>query len=1231
MVIGRTEGRKTAAGLKVIRGSDVNIYELKPDELGGLDQSEFVDMVNHLIRAEASRRSIPPSGIHTNLRVNEPDAGIDARVDAPLSHESQWVPSGVSVWQVKSANVYPGELRDEAGKPGVLEAVASGGTYCIAIGVDYGDDLRQSREKALRDRFLELGLPARYRLYSASDLAAWASEIPAIVLLPQFDHPIGGLTRWAAWEQHHLHGVPFQSDPRRAEIMQQIRRSEKGEIDLSHLRLEGQSGVGKTRLALESFRATSASERLLYAYQPDDVPPPFFSWMEANSAHSAILVVDECDKKTGDYLHGQSARSGGRVLLVTIGPGRPPDHTRSPPEGVLVLERMNEDQIRAVVEAASSTLYPQAVDFIIRVSGGFVKLATALARAMMRDPSLMSAADLSRVYDVDHILTTLIPGHLHRRTMKAIALLSRVGWEREVASEGQIVTEFAGVAWPQAQDAVNDMVYQGYVAKQGRYRYVTPHLLAVWLALEVWEARGEEILGLLPKLPTPSSRRALLERVSDLGETEVARRVAEELLSDTGLFPDIDALDEAGRSEVLGMLTMAAPEAGLRALERILLHLPRDRLLSFAKGRRHTVWTLERLAWHPETFVQAARVLLRLAEAENEPYSNNATGVWSDLFQTRLGGTSVPALERHRVLAEALSSESPEVRRLAVLGIAAALRTREMRSADSEYQRGRVVPAEWTPHSWEEEWQARRSALGLLDTCLSDGDTEISAEARAILVQSARGLVRIGLANEVLQRIDATPVRDENEAHELWRLLQQILDRESTTLSDSQRARAEQIAYALVGDSYHDRLRRWVGQGSPIDYRDLKERGLRQEDMAAKMAEEGFQNPSLLGDELDWLASPEARLVHAYGRRLGELDHAETWLPELVERVKAGASPGLLGTYLRGRSDSGGCERVHDLLDTWAQDSGMARVSYEITWRLQPGERAARRAARLVDNGWIPPGELSRLAWGRWPQAVSIETYGLLLERLSQCDNIAATEAGLRMLLQWLEEYPDDADELASEAWAFLERPGALGERRGSMTAFYWQNVAARYVPKDPRRVASVILRFFEASEVVTLESDERMEVLREALLADPEGVWEQVGEQLLREDEVGFRLRLSLRRWGVEVVGTDTLLEWADRKSPSGPRILAKLAIPLSSLARALLIRYPGDESVGGALTATFLSGSWWGPESAWLESKLATAREWCEVDDPAIQEWARELKTMIEETLKRVRLAEEEEFLRQ
>jgi len=83
-----------------------------------------------------------------------------------------------------------------------------------------------------------------------------------------------------------------------------------------------------------------------------------------------------------------------------------------------------------------------------------------------------------------------------------------------------------------------------------------------------------------------------------------------------------------------------------------------DELLQFEQGRRDIIWALEGTALYADLFCQSARLLLALAEAENETWSNNATGVFAGLFSLGYGEvapTSLAPEYRLPVLMEALS------------------------------------------------------------------------------------------------------------------------------------------------------------------------------------------------------------------------------------------------------------------------------------------------------------------------------------------------------------------------------------------------------------------------------------------------------------------------------------------------------------------------------------------------------------------------------------------------
>src|SRR5579864_3536676 len=93
--------------------------------------------MNRLIRVEAALLHIPPTNVETSLRINDPDGGIDARIQAGTV-ESRWISSGLSVWQFKAGRtITAASILEEAQKPGVRKALADGGTYYLVVSADF--------------------------------------------------------------------------------------------------------------------------------------------------------------------------------------------------------------------------------------------------------------------------------------------------------------------------------------------------------------------------------------------------------------------------------------------------------------------------------------------------------------------------------------------------------------------------------------------------------------------------------------------------------------------------------------------------------------------------------------------------------------------------------------------------------------------------------------------------------------------------------------------------------------------------------------------------------------------------------------------------------------------------------------------------------------------------------------------------------------------------------------
>lgn len=1209
------------------------LFNIQEKEIEFLLEPEFVDVLNKLLKAESQRFGIPVHAVNTTMRLNDPDGGVDARVEHSISlPPNSRIPMGLSVWQYKHGDSSIKEITKETKKPGVQDAIIAGGAYCYVTGKGYGDRARRSRENILSKACTDRGLTPNSKLFTAQNVADWVSEYPPVAMLSYFRRPVHDelltFEQWLGLPELRIDRIGFEADQQRQKIINEIGETITKQFGLISLRIAGRAGVGKTRLTLEAIRANRLDVETLYARSIEGVPSNLFSSVEANPHIRMVLVVDETTYEDAVKLHQLASRCKGRLFLITVGhdAGLSGSKTEIPE---YYLDTLSDEAIKNLIGRAIPQ--PEILSFVVKASGGYVKLATALAESIVRNPSILGAAQLSGIPDVSIILESLIPDLQDRKVMEALSLLRRVGLEGDVASEGETLARFMGIDFRDMKRITEQMIRKGIVVKRGRYRYVTPHLLAVWFAVSLWRALSEDIVDellLAEEGLSPIAAQSLLERLADLGEEDIATPVVEKLLNTEGLFAKLDDLNNEFRSKIFAILTEAAPKAAANALERVLGHMPRDELHFLNVGRRQIVWSLEKLLSWEDTFWIASRLLLKLAEAENESYANNATGVWCNIFQTHLGNTPVPAIDRHRLIQEALESDLHETRLIGVQAILRALSTYETGLGGIDTG-GYIAPQAWRPKNWEEIWETRRSALCLLDRALADSSLEVAMAARNVLLNTAQGLVSQGMYDDVIPRLQTLPITSEQDKRELWELYKRILHFLSASLSDVQRTELQQIVDGLLGTNYHDRLRRWVGKVSPVDWKELKDQGKKPEEMATALAEEGFADPDLLRQGLSWLGSDEAVQGFSFFKRLGELDERHEWLNELIEVVRKAGNPNMLSVYLIGRSEAGEKEWVRQLLDGWSDsEQAMTPVIYETTRRLEGSERGAARVIKLIDKGWLAITQLGWLGWGKWAEPLSSSAIEALLEQLVKYEDPYSTEISLVLLMNWLKHHKDEDSKMLKYASKLLTRTSAINSQ--NMLQYYWEQLAEYYSDNLAVELAQAILQSFLEVEYISAHAeDARMNILRQALIKQPREVWQLIGEMLLRKDMKGYELRLSMRNWGIEIAGIANLLEWANSNKPIGPCILAELAIPLSELAYQLLLQFDNEECIGSGLAATFLSGSFWGSEAQWLQSKLKTALDWAENDQPAIRKWAQSLVSIIETDMKRARQREEEELL--
>ncbi len=1216
-------------------------YEVSGRDIERLSDVELLDLLNRLLLAEVNKLAVSPTAVQTNLRKTDPDGGVDAKTDLPKQQRGRWIPPGACAWQYKSGRIRVAEILKEVSKPGVQRILREGGTYLLVSGSDYGAKARQSREDELtknlsrkrhhrgtKRRRVSRGQKSqsrRWRFMTSTDIATWVNEHPGLLSLPYFQRPVGDFLRIEDVRRQTQHQIPFVEDENRRQLISAVREATRNARP-AHLRIEGKAGAGKTRAVAEALNHPGLAERVLWFTGPDKIPPGLMKWLR-DSAATAVVVVDECPLADAEKLAPFAEASNERVILISVDQVVHSGSALGSVEGRIDVALLSDEKIGEIVRRVGPAIHPEAQDLIVRVSGGYVKLAAALALATATRPTSQSLVGLTRDRAVQVLLAQLLSDK-ERDGMRALAMLNRVGWEKEVAAEGKAIATFFRLDWGDLQDLAKRMVDRGLVATRGRYRYVTPHILAVWLAADVWEARGEAMFDLLELLPSGESRQAMFERLLDLGEVSGAQPVIQKLLSQEGPFKSLDDVDDETRGRLLGLLTTALPEAGIAALKRLVEPLPRERLQEFKIERRRLVWTLEKLAWLPETFRDAARLLLRLADAENETFANSATGIWTGLFKTYLGGTAVPALQRHELIAEALRADSTSVRLLGVKAIEAALETHESRIGGAEQQGGRVLPPEWRPRTRAEDIAVRRSALALLDRALNDSNTEIRAAGMDVLLRAIRRLVSFGMADEVLARLTAAPL-SEPERGKAVKEVKAVLRYDRQRLPASEVSSLENLAQQLEGTELTSRLRMVVGPEGDWDV--VGEDSSERQRLRA-IVQQLLSQPSVLDGQLDWLTSSEPRFSGVFGSELGAADIEVSWLPQLVRRSNAPQGAFVLSSYLVRVAGHKGRQWLDQLLDEWAASKPeLALAVLETSWRTEANARAAVRILDLIDRGWLQPTQLSGLGYGGWTSRLPISEFKAIVRRLlGVFDDSVVDHVGF-MLLTWVEAHREQAPEIRDIVWQFFDLSLPIKSDRHASRMHYIAELTKIFAHEDPKRLTRAILRRIREHGEVLLPSDPLIEILRTATSADPAGTWQLVGEELLHKDDTAYRLSMALEEHYVTILPNEMLLEWARANRPDGPRLVANLApvtaAPLDVLARTLLITYGEmDSSIGSALFANYWQGTFSGPESARLSGKLEIARKW--LDDPhsAVRAWAQRVVDDLSRDLARAKLQEDE-----
>lgn len=1163
--------------------------------------NKFTEFVNRLLEREVSASGLDGHLLTINYNESIPDGGVDAVLREAT--KTEWLPEGESAWQFKRSDLGPSACADEFARAvRVHEILKRGGTYVLVLGKALPDNLIERRRAKVVEKAVELGLlsasdEGQIRVYDATKLSRWVSTFPSLAVSRLVDGPGFDAVDFETWTLGRGHDAEWIADDDRIRMINEI-RSQITSGKIREIRVQGVSGAGKTRLVMEALRESEFRTLVVYGHDESTVSGDLLAHLRAPN-RVAILVVDNCSadrhSKLAERLPTDSA-----TTLITIG-GVSSVPLRCP---ILQVGPMPDSDLEKFLGHNFPSLSVEARRFIVAQCEGNVGMAILFALRVSNLPEAQ-AADLIERGDIDQFVSSILPEGQDFFLATILALLERVGWEREVRGELEILASFATTSVLEMDRIGAELEQRGLLTRQGRFRALSPHPLAVFLAANAWRRLAGKIVGqLLPSL-TDEMALSLFQRAADLGRFEPARTPLAMLLAADGPFSTLQEIENRGFGRLLTQLAIVLPDEVAAHIGELVEAASNEELASLIGLRRDLVWTLEKLVWNTRTFEVAADALMRLALAENETYANNATSTWVSLFGTMLPGTAATPKQRIDYLKRVALNSDPDVRHLAVKGATRGLIAYESILVSGEIQGGVLVEPRGTPITHGDVAEYRRQVISLLRELVDDSNIPVGIAASHAIVGALHPLITDRFVGEFLAET-CLGLRDyalnelRNEVAGLISLRTHHGSGDPDVL-----AALESLRARLPQPSVMEELRvllnqrRWdLGDGELLSQIRESIRGLWPGERESALA--------VLSEEL-----PAAwEFGHGLAKVVG---HDDEILTRLVRSFSVN-SPALTG-YLHGLTESGFLEAFDDFIERGQTDSLSNFDKVALSVRGPTTDRSKTRVLRGLDDLTVAQGTNVLFGWQRNLSETEVQILvDGWLQRLASQQDYSSLVDWFNMWLHGRESVPDSLRQ--SAICILLERrkfPN-IGQQ-----LWDWCRVALLLGTTEALRLLVLILDLIETGVAMIHPGDEEALLLTGWAKSFPEEMWRQITERL---GAGAWSLQMQIRGWLVESFPVGTVTEWIGSDLIRA-RIVADIASAgedtPSDLARFLLDKFGNDDHVASSLAGEFWSGMWTGPQSDRIKHQISQLNCWRhDLSQPlGVRTWAAKLIESLERSL--------------
>ncbi len=384
------------------------------------------------------------------------------------------------------------------------------------------------------------------------------------------------------------------------------------------------------------------------------------------------------------------------------------------------------------------------------------------------------------------------------------------------------------------------------------------------------------------------------------------------MLGPQGPLDGMERLRSPGNAGVLSHLAEIDARRAVDCIRRALDSVP-DMATVRDEIRWDLVEAIEKIAFLPETFVDAASLMLRLAVNETEHHiSNNATGRFAALFPVLGGATAADGASRKTLLRDAAKTIDPRQRTVVVGALRQGAETtyfsRFVVGAETHGSRPALEP--WRPDNTEEASEYVSFCVELLaEEAACDDD--VGVEARAELGHELRVLTSSGLV-DLVETVVGRVVDAVGSWPEAIESIGNFLRFDAAGMPEEVVVRARDMIQRLQPATLSDRIRGLVSNmpwdypnGEDIEYDDQARRQL---DTVRAIAEEALHDLPVLAENLPQLCSGSQRWAGVFGEYVGaRVETPGDWFRRIETALRGTPDEGrnfdLLSGFLKGLSE----------------------------------------------------------------------------------------------------------------------------------------------------------------------------------------------------------------------------------------------------------------------------------------------------------------------------------------